>query len=161
MPKTKFQELVYGLLMTFFMVLAMEIYNTGLRMHGLTNAGILMAIGEMRIMFPICFVMGFFFIDRLAPKIAFRMVTPGVDKPIFVILIRAGVTVAFMCPIMSLWGTLIFKQPGPELIPAWLQTLACNFPMAFFWQIFFCGPLVRFLFRLIFRPERQMEGEAA
>ena len=32
MPKTKFQEFVYGVLMTFFMVLAMELYNTGLRM---------------------------------------------------------------------------------------------------------------------------------
>ncbi len=156
MPKTKTQEVVYGILMTFFMVLAMELYNTGLRMHGLTNEGMLAAFREIPIMFPICFVMGFFFIDRLAPKIAFQMVTPGVDKPILVTTVRACVTVAFMCPIMSFWGTLIFKQPGFELIPAWLQTLACNFPMAFFWQIFFCGPLVRFLFRQIFcRNEKQ------
>ena len=84
MPKTKFQELIYGVLMTFFMVLAMELYNTGLRMGGLTNAGFPIAFQEMAIMFPICFVMGFFFIDRLAPKIAFRMVTPGVDHPILV-----------------------------------------------------------------------------
>ena len=34
MPKTKFQEFVYGVLMTFFMVLAMELYNTGLRTGG-------------------------------------------------------------------------------------------------------------------------------
>lgn len=61
MPKTKPEELVYGLLMTLFMVLAMELYNTGLRMGGLTNAGI---------------------------------------------------TVAFMCPIMSFWATVIFKRPG-------------------------------------------------
>ncbi len=82
------------------------------------------------------------------------MVTPGMDKPIFVTLARASVTVAWMCPIMSFWAALLFKHPGSELIPVWLQTLACNFPMAFFWQIFFCGPLVRFLFRTIFRPER-------
>lgn len=150
MPKTKFQELIYGLLMTFFMVVAMEFYNTGIRMGGLTNAGMLEALGEMKLLFPICFVMGFFFIDRLAPKIAFQMVTPGVDRPIFVILARASVTVAFMCPIMSFWATLIFKHPGAEFIPVWLQTAALNFPMAFFWQIFFCGPLVRFLFRTIF-----------
>lgn len=150
MPKTKFQEFIYGVLMTFFMVLAMELYNTGLRMHGLTNAGIPIALKEMVIMFPICFVMGFFFIDRLAPKIAFRMVTPGVDRDILVTVVRASVTVAFMCPIMSFWATLIFKQPGIEFILVWLQTFACNFPMAFFWQIFFCGPLVRRLFRLLF-----------
>lgn len=34
MPKTKLQEIVYAVLMTFFMVLAMEFYNTGLRMGG-------------------------------------------------------------------------------------------------------------------------------
>lgn len=161
MPKTKFQELIYGLLMTFFMVLAMEIYNTGLRMHGLTNAGLLSAVKEMVLIFPICFIMGFFFVDRLAPKIAFRLVDPSSDKPIFVILARASVTVAFMCPIMSFWGTLIFKHPGNEFLPVWLQTFACNFPMAFFWQIFFCGPLVRFLFRTIFRTSLAPVKETA
>lgn len=153
MPKTKFQEFIYGVLMTFFMVLAMELYNTGLRMQGLTNAGILAALQEMLIMFPICFVMGFFLVDRIAPKIAFRTVTPGVDQPVLVTLVRASVTVAFMCPIMGFWATLIFKHPGSEFIPVWMQTFVCNFPMAFFWQVFFCGPLVRFLFRLLFRPE--------
>lgn len=160
MPKTKFQELIYGLLMTFFMVLAMEIYNTGLRMHGLTNAGLLAAVKEMALIFPICFVMGFFFVDRFAPKIAFRLVDPVSDKPIFVTLARASVTVAFMCPIMSFWGTLIFKHPGSEFLPVWLQTFACNFPMAFFWQIFFCGPLVRLLFRTIFHTTPAKEVSA-
>lgn len=149
MPKTKLEELVYGLLMTLFMVLAMELYNTGLRMGGLTNAGILAALPETLIIFPICFVMGFCFVDRFAPRIAFRLVDPAVDRPIFVILARASITVAFMCPIMSFWATVIFKRPGWEFVPCWLQTVACNFPMAFFWQIFFCGPLVRRLFRLL------------
>ena len=160
MPKTKFQEFIYGVLMTFFMVLAMELYNTGMRMGGLTNDALPLALHEMTFMFPICFVMGFCFIDRLAPKIAFRMAIPGVDNPLFVILVRASVTVAFMCPIMSFWATLIFKQPGIEFIPVWLQTVACNFPMAFFWQIFYCGPLVRWLFRTIFRPERERTAPA-
>lgn len=112
MPKTKFQELIYGLLMTFFMVLAMELYNAGLINHGLTNAIILHSLPDIFIIFPICFVMGFFFVDRFAPKFASRMVTPEEDKPIFVILARSCVTIAFMCPIMSFWATLIFKSPG-------------------------------------------------
>lgn len=41
MPKTKFQEFIYGALMTFFMVFAMELYNTGLKNHGLSNADFL------------------------------------------------------------------------------------------------------------------------
>ena len=166
MPKTKFQEFVYGVLMTFFMVLAMELYNTGLRTGELTNAALPLALHEMTFMFPICFVMGFCFIDRLAPKIAFRMVTPGVDNPLLVTLVRASVTVAFMCPIMSFWATLIFKQAGVQFIAVWLQTVACNFPMAFFWQICYAGPFVRFVFRLIFRqtegnPETSAADECA
>ena len=150
MPKTKLEELVYGLLMTLFMVLAMELYNTGLRMGGLTNAGILAALPETLIIFPICFVMGFCFVDRFAPRIAFRLVDPAVDRPVFVILARASITVAFMCPIMSFWATLIFKHPGINFIPVWLQTFVCNFPMALCWQLFFCGPFVRFIFRHLF-----------
>ena len=77
MPKTKFQELIYGVLMTFFMVIAMELYNAGLRDGGLTYSALPNALSEMRFMFHICFVMGFFFIDRLAPKIAFKMAVLG------------------------------------------------------------------------------------
>lgn len=151
MPKTRFQEVIYGLIMTFFMVAAMELYNTGLRMHGLTNAGILYAFHEMIIIYPICFIMGFFFIDRIAPQIAFKLVDPDEDKPVFVVLARASITVTFMCPIMSFCATIIFKHPGTEFIPVWLQTFVCNFPMAFFWQIFFCGPLVRRIFHILFK----------
>ena len=153
MPRTKFQEIIYAILMTFFMVLAMEIYNAGLHMGGLTNQGILNALSEMPIMFPICFVTGFFFIDRIAPKIAFRLVTPGKDLPFLVTLTRAGVTVCLMCPTMSLWATLIFSHAGTEFPASWLQTFASIFPMALCWQIFFCGPLVRFLFRTLFQRQ--------
>lgn len=155
MPRTKFQEVVYAILMTFFMVFAMELYNTGLHAGHLTNAGILSALKEMPIMFPICFIMGFCFMDRLTPKIAFRAVTPGKDHPLMVTVTRACVTVCLMCPTMSFWATLIFQNPGIEFIPSWLQTVACNFPMALCWQVFFCGPLVRAIFRTLF--QRQLE----
>lgn len=160
MPKTKFQEVTYGLLMTFFMVVAMELYNTGLRMNGLTNEGILNAFQEIYLIYPVCFIMGFFFIDRIAPKIALHFFTPGEDKPVFIMLARASITVSFMCPIMSFWATIIFKHPGREFIPIWLQTFVCNFPMAFFWQIFFCGPLVRWIFHCIFERGRHKNSDS-
>jgi len=150
MPQNKFQEVVYGLLMTFFMVLAMELYNTALRTGGMSNACFAYALAEMRIMFPICFVMGFFGVDRLAPRLAFRMAKPGEDNPLLVTVVRACTTVAMMCPVMSFWATLIFKNPGREFFAVWLHTLACNFPMALCWQVFYCGPLVRWLFRALF-----------
>ena len=56
MPKTTGQKVLFGLLMSFFMVLAMELYNTGLRNGGLTNAGILEVLRELPLMFVLCFL---------------------------------------------------------------------------------------------------------
>lgn len=151
MPKTKFEEVVYGLLMSFFMVFAMECYNSAWNAGGMSNACFITAIKELTFMWPICFVISFFLMDRIAPKIAFKLVTPGEDKPVFIIVVRAAVTVCLMCPSMSLVATAIFQGVDAEFVARWLQTVAKNFPMAFFWQIFFCGPLVRALFGLIFR----------
>lgn len=155
MPKTKFQEFVYGVLMTFFMVLAMELYNTAFRLGGMSNACWLPALLELRIMLPICFVMSFFFLDPLAQRIAFAQVSPGADRPILVTLVRAGVTVALMCPAMSLWATVLFSGFSADFLSVWLQTIVRNFPMALCWQVFFCGPLVRRLFRALFRRQLQ------
>ena len=63
MPRTKFQEVVFAALMCFFMVLAMELYNTAFRFGGMSNACWIPALMELRIMLPICFVMSFFFMD--------------------------------------------------------------------------------------------------
>lgn len=144
MPKTTVQKVIFGLLMSFFMVLAMELYNTGLRNGGLTNAGILGALRELPLMFALCFLTSTVVGDPLAARLAVPQ-----EWPLAAVLARSAMTVCVMCPAMSLWATVIFQRPGIELVPSWLQTVVCNFPMAFFWQIFFCGPLVRRLFRLL------------
>lgn len=148
MPKTTGQKILFGLLMSFFMVLAMELYNTGLRMGGLTNAGIPIALRELLCMFPLCFVTSYFVGDPLAARLVARIQLPK-EWSICGILARASLTVCVMCPAMSLWATVLFHRPGIEFIPVWLQTVVCNFPMAFFWQIFFCGPLVRKIFHTL------------
>ena len=142
MPKTTVQKVIFGLLMSFFMVLAMEMYNTGLRNGGLTNAGILNALRELPLMFALCFLTSTVVGEPLAARLAARLAVPR-EWPFAAVLARSAMTVCVMCPAMSLWATVIFQQPGIELVPSWLQTVVCNFPMAFFWQIFFCGPLVR------------------
>lgn len=150
-PKTIFQSIVFALLMVFFMVVAMEFYNQGLMEGRLSWAAMGRSIHEMKFMIPICFIMSFFIADPIAARITARNVDENPDK-ILRTVFRASVTVSMMCPIMSFWATLIFQKPGlVDFIPAWLTTVAKNLPMAFFWQILFCGPLVRFLFRRIYR----------
>ena len=57
-----------------------------------------------------------------------------------------------MCPMMSFVATLLFKDYSESgFIGTWLQTTVMNFPMAFFWQIFFAGPFVRNVFGAVMK----------
>ena len=140
MPKTKFQNVIFTLMMAFLMVYAMICYNISLNIGGMSNQVFLMAFGEMKIMWPVAFVLEFFIVDNLAHKLAFRIVTPK-DRPFAITVAISVMIICIMCPIMS-------------LIAVWLQTTFMNFPVAFFWQLMYCGPLIRFLFGKMF-PEKQ------
>ena len=152
MPKTKFQNVIFTLMMAFLMVYAMICYNITLNIGVMSNQVFLMAFGEMRIMWPVAFILEFFFVDNLAHKLAFRMVTPQ-DRPIVIILAISIMICCIMCPIMSLIATLLFKNAGSQFVAVWLQTTFMNFPVAFFWQLIYCGPFIRFIFRKMF-PEK-------
>lgn len=133
------------------MVYAMICYNISLNIGGMANHVFLDAFHELVIMGPVAFILDFFLYGSLSKKLAFRIVNPAEDKPIMIILAISSITVCLMCPSMSLAATLLFKNAGTEFIAVWLQTTALNFPMAFFWQIFFAGPLVRKIFGAIFK----------
>ncbi|MFR5152708.1 MAG: DUF2798 domain-containing protein [Ruminococcus sp.] len=47
--------------------------------------------------------------------------------------------ICIMCPIMSLIATILFKNAGSQFVAVWLQTTFVNFPVAFFWQLMYCG----------------------
>ena len=147
MPKNLFQEIVFTVLMVFVMVYAMICYNIALNMGGMSNAVFLKAFHELVIMAPIAFVLDFFAVGKIAKKKAFSIV-----------LAISVISVIFMCPLMSLAATLLFKDAGREVIAVWLETTAMNFPMALCWQLFFAGPIVRFVFGLIFREREQKSG---
>lgn len=114
----------------------MELYNTSLRMHGLTNLGILYAFQEMIIIYPICFIMGFFFIDQLVPIIVFQLVNPDEDKPILVILTRANITVTFMCPIMNFGQLSSLSTQVQNLFLSGSRHLSAIFPWHFSGRFF-------------------------
>ena len=150
MPKTKFQDIIFTIMMVIVMVYGMVVYNIAMNKGGLTNEVFVLALGELLIMGVIGFVLEMFVAGPLSKKLAFRIVTPGEDKMIFVILAISAMTVCLMCPMMSLVATVLFKGADSQIIAKWLQTSALNFPMALCWQIFFAGPLVRLIFGKIF-----------
>ena len=85
MPKNLFQKVIFTLMMSFLMVYVMICYNISLNIGGMSNKVFLMAFGEMKIMWPVAFLLEFFIVDKLAHALAFRMVTPN-DRPIVITL---------------------------------------------------------------------------
>ena len=155
MPKTRFQNVVFTIVMAFVMVYAMICYNIAIECGGMTNHVFSAAFHEVLIMWPLAFLLEFFVVEKLSKKLAFRLVKPD-DKPIFILLSISSMIVCLMCPVMSFIATLLFMNPGKEIIALWLQKTAQNFPMALCWQIFFAGPLVRLIFRQMF-PDKNRE----
>lgn len=154
MPKNKFQEVVFTVIMVFFMVYAMICYNISLNIGGMKNEVFLSAFHELVIMGPIAFILDFFIVGKIAKAKAFRMVNIEKDNPFHLVLAISFVSVIFMCPLMSLAATILFKNAGSEIIAVWLETTVKNFPMALCWQIFFAGPIVRAVFGAIFREKK-------
>ena len=160
MPKTKFQEVIFTIMMVFVMVYTMICYNIALNVGGMNNTVFLSAFHEFVIMAPVAFMLDFFFVGHIAKRTAFRIVNPEKENPFHLVIAISVVSVAWMCPLMSLVATILFKDAGSQFIAVWLQTIALNFPMAFFWQMLYAGPFVRFLFRQIFREkEKVFEAE--
>lgn len=85
MPKTKFENIVFTLFMSFLMVYAMICYNIALNMGGMSNQVFLLAFHELIIMWPVAFILEYFFVDKLAHYFAFKVVTPK-DRPFFITL---------------------------------------------------------------------------
>ena len=156
MPQTKFQNVVYTIIMAVIMVYGMIVYNVALNTGGVTNATFLMALHEMPIMVPIAFVLEFFVVERMAKALAFRFVKPT-DRPIVIILAISTMIVCIMCPTMSLIATLLFKQPS---FGTWVHTFGCNLPMALLWQLLYCGPLARLIFRTLFRKQLRVQARS-
>ena len=150
MPKTKFQNVIFTLMMSFLMVYAMICYNIALNIKEMNNQVFLDAFHELVIMWPVAFLLEFFVVDNLAHKLAFKVVTPK-DRPFVITLAISFYIICIMCPIMSLIATLLFKTISSQIIAVWLMTVIFNFPMAFFWQICYCGPFIRFIFSKMFK----------
>ena len=153
MPKTRFQNVIFTIIMAVIMVYGMIVYNVALNTGGVTNQTFLMALHEMPIMVPIAFVLEFFVVEKLATKLAFTVVRPT-DRPQIITYAISTMIVCIMCPTMSLIATLLFKQPS---FGTWIQTFGCNMPMALIWQLLFCGPLSRLIFRMLFRKQLKAE----
>ena len=140
------------IIMATIMVYGMVVYNVALNTGTVNGTTFLAATHELPIMVPIAFVLEFFVVGKIAKMLALTVMRPT-DIPQFITYAISICICCIMCPIMSFIATLLFKNAGKEFVAVWLQTTFLNFPVAFFWQLMYCGPFIRFLFRKLF-PEK-------
>lgn len=150
MPKNKFQDVAFTIMMATIMVYGMVVYNVALNTGGVTGETFIIAIYELPIMVPIAFVLEFFVVGKIARGLAFSVMKPD-DRQQFVTYAISICICCIMCPIMSLVATILFKEN--KSFGTWIQTWAMNFPMAICYQLFYCGPFVRLIFKTIFRDK--------
>lgn len=150
MPRNKFEDVIFTAIMATIMVYGMVVYNVALNTGGVTGATFVMALHELPIMVPVAFILEFFIVGKLAKMLAFTVVRPT-DRPQVITYAISICICCIMCPTMSLIATFLFKTPS---FGTWVQTFGMNFPMAICYQMFYCGPLVRLIFRTIFREKK-------
>lgn len=150
MPKNKFQDVVFTVIMALIMVYGMVVYNVALNTGNVSGETFLLALCELPIMVSIAFVLEFFIVGKAAKMLAFTVMKPT-DRPQLITYVISICICCIMCPVMSLIAVFLFKEPGFGI---WVKTFAMNFPMAVCWQLFYCGPLVRLIFRTLFREKK-------
>jgi hypothetical protein len=149
MPTTKKEHIVYGIIMVIVMVYGMICYNISINTGGVNNQVFLYALGDLIYMAPIAFIIESLLVSKIAENNAMKIITPKENTMLFIIAM-SSCTVMLMCPIMSFIATIIHHGINIDFISNWIQAIILNFPMALFYQLFFAGPLVRFIFNKLF-----------
>ena len=148
MPKTLLEKVVFTIVMATIMVYGMIVYNVALNTGGVTNATFLMALHEMPIMVPVACILEFFVVEKLATALAFTFMRPT-DRPQFITYAISLMIVCHHVPGHEPGGNGAVQGAQLRHVGAHLAAAIC--PMALCWQMFYCGPLSRFIFRAIFR----------
>lgn len=91
-------------------------------------------------------------------KLASRVFDPHRNHPMIFESAIICATVGLMCPAMSFLAALLYYPyyDGFHVITLfanWLKLVCFNFPFAFFTQLFFIQPLVRTIFKWVFRKD--------
>jgi hypothetical protein len=149
-PESRFERAVFGGMMALVMVYGMEVYNVALR-HGVDGGAVWrVPLGELAGLSCIVMILQEFVGGPLARRLARLCVDPRTAPPTLTMLSVSVFTVFCMCPLMSFVTTLLFQGAGEGLVQRWLAAFRLNLPMAFTWQVFVAGPLVRRSFRALF-----------
>ncbi len=92
-------------------------------------------------------------------KLACKCFNPRETHPVIFESAIICATVGLMCPTMSFLAAILYYPYTSmdfnvfTLLANWMKLVCFNFPFAFFTQLFFIQPLVRTIFKIIFRKD--------
>ena len=147
MPQNKRESLIFTVMMCFFMVFFMSIYNVACH-HGALNLEI---VKDAWIGFPIayCFAMccDWFLVSGLAKGFAFRFLVKPESEPFKKAIAVSCCMVVPMVIIMSFYGAMEAIVSGGagwnQLLLIWITNIPRNFIMALPLQLLIAGPFIR------------------
>ena len=121
MPKTKFQGIIFGIIMSYAMAYGMEVYNIAIKegvnlaaggFSNMTNTVFWDALIEALYMGVLVFLFSSLWGNRIGAAFAARHCDPQKDNPYICRILRQAGTVAIMCPTMSLAASILINYPG-------------------------------------------------
>lgn len=91
-------------------------------------------------------------------KLASKVFDPKTTNPVLFETAIICATVGLMCPVMSFIAAWLYYPyymgfDFITLLANWVKLVCFNFPFAFFSQLFFIQPLIRKVFKLLFRKD--------
>lgn len=178
MPRNQFQRMIFALLTVIVTVHAYVFYSlyvvNGLNIEAIDAQGGVLMFGTflpvwavVLIEFAFAYLLECVMGSPCSFRLAAKVFDPETTHPVIFESAIICATVGLMCPAMSFIAAFLY-YPYPymafnflTLLANWLRLVCFNFPFAFFTQLFFIQPLIRTLFRLLFRKDLKRRALAA
>lgn len=158
MGNTKFQRMVFTLLMCFFMVLGMTIYNiilhSGFGVHIFSSL-----VKELWLVFIVALVLDVFIVGPFAKSFVFKVIKP--QSKITTILSIGSSMVICMVTLMSIFGSVMSQGFTADAFANYPVTWLRNFVVALPFNLLFVSPVSRGIFSVIFSNNNQDKNERA
>ena len=158
MPTTKRESLIFTLIMCFFMVLTMSIYNIWLQTWEWGWSTLWKALLGLPIGYVVAFILDWFLVAKIAKGVAFKYILKPEDHQLKVIFVVSLCMVVPMVILMSGYGSIqtsIQTWNWSQFFDFWMKSIPMNFILALPYQILISGPIVRTLFQRIVKQERK------
>lgn len=186
MPRNQFQRMVFAFLTVVVTVHAyvffslyvvngsilMEVNNSSSVISAINHQGGVYMFGTylpiwavIIVEFIFAYLLEVFMGSPCSFKLASRVFDMKKENPMMFETAIICATVALMCPAMSFIAAFLYYPYYSgfnifTLLANWIKLVCFNFPFAFFTQLFFIQPLIRTVFRFLFRKDIAKRAEA-